>query len=131
MCSSDLDVRKTVRTISANEIAVITNAKKFIEPSATINDWYYFQNKLQKNPELKPGKAQYKWLFDRTKDCLNYGCDVNEYETTGYWTSSKVSGTNDMAWRVFSNGYINAIKVDEVSKNGVRPVITIDKIKLK
>lgn len=91
-------------------------------------------------------KSRYAWLFDYTRNCTNYGCNVsdnNQYEPAekgtsssgdkyinGYWTSDTVNGGSsypDCAWSVsftVGAGYVRTYY------NGIRPVITVSKATL-
>ena len=73
------------------------------------------------------GTSAYKWLFDNTKECTSYGCDIADDSTYGYWTSTPYAGDASSAWYVNSNGHLSLNYVDYDIYNGVRPVITISK----
>ena len=118
------------RLITAGEIAEITgnsNVEKFKNGTAVATDWFYFQDNFQISPNLSQGTATYKWLFDRTNECTNYGCDIADNSTWGYWTSTVVSDSLSLVWIVTYDGYLSGGIASGSSTRGVRPVITVSK----
>lgn len=114
------------RLIDAYEIAEITGNDKFYADGRDI-PWFYFENNSKTNPELSQGQAKYKWLFDYTNNCTDYGCSIADNSTVGYWTSTPISRFPGSAWRVDQNGSLDLNGVNHPGNGGVRPVITIPK----
>ena len=117
------------RLIDANELWAITEstngASGWTSATAKEEDKFYFDgNKL--NEQVK---SNYKWLFDYTNNCTNYGCDIADSGTDGYWTSSSTVYDPHYAWRVYYNGRVSDSRVYSTSY-GLRPVITISKSSL-
>ena len=112
------------RLIAANEIAKITGNVNFNEKSKS--KWFYLDSNNQSQAASSTNKSKYAWLFDYTDDCKDYGCNTQDSGTSGYWTSSTVSGTSTHAWLVFKNGSLDVSSVD-YNILGVRPVITLSK----
>ena len=76
--------------------------------------------------------CKHGWLYDRTAtDCTTYGCPNNSDKTiAGYWTSSACASTH--AWYVGYKGQVSSARgAHESGYNGVRPVIEVEKSKLK
>jgi prepilin-type N-terminal cleavage/methylation domain-containing protein len=143
------------RLITADEIAEITGASSIDtikwSSSKTIgttidtqSSWFYFDggrnigkttysniDGWQKQFASSLGASNYAWLFDYTKNCTNYGCNISDSSNYGYWTSTAVSGSDIIVWYVYSNGYLGNNLVDNIDTHGVRPVITISKSILK
>ena len=115
------------RLITANEIATITNTSTFAGDSST---WFYFDgtgtNKHTRVSSVQ-GASPYAWLFDYTKGCTGYGCDINDSSTSGYWTSSPVTDYSYRAWTVYKDGTLINSDVYEPNTFGIRPVITVSK----
>ena len=120
------------RLITANEVAIITNNINFNSSSSI--EWFCFDT--NESDEINScsktqGTSKYAWLFDYTKGCTNYGCNVSGTTNYGYWTSTPVYGTTGTAWRIYMNGSIDySVNVDYAVSNGVRPVITVLKNKI-
>ena len=137
------------RLITADEIAHIVGADAilgFDEASTTNFIYLDGSGSTYADWEVKTttasNKSKYAWLYDYTADCVTNGCNVEDnynYITgagvqeivQGYWTSSKLAGNNQRAWRVACDNslwypYVN--NSDGNSKLGVRPVITIPKV---
>ena len=122
------------RLITAQEIAKITGADKLLswDETSTTSGWYYLDG--AKTNETVPNwqtqvanstnKSDYYWLFDRTNNCISFGCQISDDSTNGYWTSSAHASISTRSWRVDSIGEVN-IYVFGASTYGVRPVITI------
>lgn len=72
----------------------------------------------------------FNWLFDRTSTtCTSLGCPNNsDVEVNGYWTSTSESTLN--AWGV-GPASLESKEVNSDANYGIRPVITVDKAKLK
>ncbi len=136
------------RLISAEEIAEITGASKSIEEGGigwTLQDGdWFFLDGAESNSAIwrtqvanSSKTSKYAWLFDNTSDCINneetcinYGCNVEQSGTFGYWTSSP-SNYNyfiySNAWSVFYKGHLNRDTISHNDRYGVRPVITVKK----
>ncbi len=80
------------------------------------------------------GENKYAWLFDNTIDCTDYGCNVAQSGSDGYWTSSAVASDSSKAWHVISLGnldyYYDVNHTDDNNGNGLRPVIIVSKADL-
>ena len=111
------------RLIEAGEIAKITGYPNWN------NNWYYFHDNTQTTYEGAAGTNKYAWLFDNTRGCPTYGCNVSDSGTSGYWTNTryKYSGYSNYAWYVYYNGGLHFNSVYNAGSLGVRPVITISK----
>ena len=127
------DVKRTARLIEANEIAKITGNTEFDATNLDkdlgylLEDSSYNEGTESPSEFPQPGEAKYKWLFDYTMRCTDYGCSVADDNTWGYWTSTPyASGSND-AWYVTYVGFLGNYYVDIAVSNGVRPVVTISK----
>ncbi|MFV0249894.1 MAG: hypothetical protein ACK5HP_02525, partial [Bacilli bacterium] len=118
------------RLITAAEIATITGNSSFAEATATTLNWFYLDSNMQEQTVTTTGASNYDWLFDYTKDCTSYGCNIADASNYGYWTSTAVSGNTIIAWHVGRDGYLNFNYVENTDGVGVRPVITILKSNL-
>ena len=85
----------------------------------------------------KEAVIPYKWLFNYTRECANFGCDsttsLGEGEAYGYWTRDIVAQQKDSAgraWSVSRDGNLGSDPVSYDTHNGVRPVITVLKTNL-
>jgi len=68
------------------------------------------------------GSHQYAWLFDYTKNCVNYGCNVSQDDIRGYWLSTSYSARDVYAIRYDGQqDYTEAANAD----GGIRPVIEV------
>ena len=118
------------RLIEASEIATITGNTSF---NGTSSDGYYFGANAaisfsSQNSSQQQKQKSLAWLFDYTNDCNSSGCDTADAASTGYWTSSTVSGFSYI-WFVHSFGSLSYDNPN--SYHGIRPVITLEKSKLK
>lgn len=131
-----------VRIITANEIAKITGNSNFDEENKDAGCWFYFDTNNQNKVANASNKSKYAYLFDNTSNCLENGCNIEDnnsylYDSNstniilGYWTSSSVYNTNDKAWFVEKNGYLNNDYVKNSYDYGIRPVITVKKYIIK
>jgi len=123
------------RLISAQEIATITKHPTFDE-AAPMTSFYLETNSYDCDlcSTLGRGNAKYGWLFDRTLGTIYnaeaYGSPNNsDVIDSGYWTSSPVSDTTNLAWRMGPNGMLSRNTVGLLA--GVRPVVTVQKTALK
>jgi len=115
------------RLITAAEIAKITGNSSFVEATAIVNDYFYFDSNTDTQTVTTIGASNYDWLFDYTKGCTSYGCNIADASNYGYWTSAVVYSDNSGAWGINNYGYLSYNSVSYASSHGVRPVITINK----
>ena len=121
--------KNTARLITANEVAKITgytgwNANKEKQPwfclDTNQSDTTNWCSKAQ-------GTSEYVWLFDYTNGCTSYGCNTSDSNTWGYWTSTQYKNSSTYAWLIQRSGDMIINEVNNSSRVGVRPVITISK----
>ena len=117
------------RLIEANEIAKITGNTEFDASNKEKDNVFYLENNSQDEPSLSQGQAKYKWLFDYTSNCTDYGCSIADSSTDGYWTSTPDASDSRYAWYVYDFGRLSC-NVIYANDTGVRPVITISKFLL-
>ncbi len=132
--TSTWDASLSPRLIEASEIAKITE-------NTTWNaggQYYILHTNSESEYEGDAGTNKYAWLFDNTHNCTSYGCNVSDSNIEGYWTGTAYSGNYNLAWAVSYYGVLNYGNVDNEDgegdlafNNGVRPVITVLKSKLK
>ena len=119
------------RLITADEVARITGNSKFDSKISINTQWFCLDTNMPDNTSdcvKEKGTSQYAWLFDYTKNCTNYGCNIVDLSTSGYWTSTPVFGKESSdAWYISKAGHIAAHYVVRSVNNGVRPVITVQK----
>ena len=123
------DWKNTARLITANEIAKITGNTGF-DVNNLNQDWFCLDtNKSDTTNQCakEKGKSEYAWLFDYTYECTNYGCNISDSSTWGYWTSTTKTGATDTAWGVSRSGDLSIFAVVASTYLGIRPVITISK----
>ena len=113
------------RLITAGEIANITGNTKFKEDTTTSSGWFYLDNNSQTQTATTQGASKYSWLFDYTKGCTSYGCNIEDSSNYGYWTSTPTAGSSTFVWRVHGDGNLHISNA--YSSYGLRPVITISK----
>ena len=130
------------RMIGANEIAKITGNTEF-DATVSGKDKTFWMEDPSYDIESgdpsefpQPGKAKYKWLFDYTMWCTEFGCSVADDSTSGYFTGTPYVLNHDYVWLVAIGGVVMhsgnlfglpETRVDKGIKIGVRPVITISK----
>ena len=122
------DWKNTARLITANEIAKITGNTRF-DATQSGQNWFCLDTNQPDTTTWcakAQGASEYDWLFDYTYDCTNYGCNISDSNTWGYWTSSPDKGNSAYAWRVRWNGNLLNGVVGSTDF-GIRPVITISK----
>ena len=125
--TSTWDSSLKTRLITANEIAKITGNTSFDEKTSTGDKYFYLDSNNQTQVSNSTNKSKYAWLFDYSGGCEKYGCNIEESNTIGYWTISQIVGESQIAWAVFSHGFLcNYITVNSISF-GIRPVITVPK----
>ncbi len=109
------------RLIEASEIATITGYSNWD------NNYYYFHDNTQTRYTGDAGTNNYVWLFDNTRECTTYGCNVADSSNYGYWTNTAYSGKSGLAWIGNHDGGLLNTFVNIGSSAGIRPVITISK----
>ena len=135
--TSDWEV--TPRLITAEEVNQVTGKTGWTNTSS----WYCLDSKELDSTNYcakAKGTSNYKWLFEHTYDCENYGCDTRDNTSYtgvgtagnggiyGYWTSTTYgnAGSGSLVWRVDRTGGLGG-HYAYITNIGVRPVITIDK----
>ena len=119
------------RLITADEIAKITGNTSFNSAYAIMAGWFYLDSNSTAQTANFSNKSKYAWLFDRTINCTNYGCNINEDSTVyGYWTTSSVFNSSSRLWCVNFSGDLSTMDAASVQPRGVRPVITVLKSNL-
>ena len=119
--------KNTARLITANEVAKITGYTSW-GTNITGYPWFCFDtNQPDTTNECAKaqGTSEYAWLFDYTKECTSYGCNVSDSSTWGYWTSTQYVNSIHV-WFVARNGRLD-VNSARSTGHGVRPVITISK----
>ena len=118
------------RLIEASEIATITGNNGW----TVGDDSYYFHTNSNTEYTGAAGTNKYAWLFDNTRECTTYGCNVEDSinvgyysSNTGYWTNTAYSGNSNLALIVSNRGTLSYNSVGVADYLGVRPVITISK----
>ncbi len=115
------------RLITALEIATITGNNIFDEKTSQFSSWFYLDSKNQTQTATTIGASSYKWLFDYTNDCVNYGCSVDDPAVLGYWTSTATAANSSFVWIGSREGSLYCNMAGGGVNNGIRPVITIPK----
>ena len=113
------------RLIEASEIAKITGNTTWTVGVG--GSYYYFHDNTQTTYEGAAGTNKYAWLFDNTRECTTYGCNVADSSNYGYWTNTRYSGNSYSAWRVSCSGDLSVGDVVYVVYGGVRPVIEVSR----
>ena len=110
------------RLIETSEITTITGNSGW---TAGIIG-YYFHDNTQTQYKGDAGTNKYAWLFDNTRVCITYGCNVADSSTDGYWTNNAYSGDSYGGARAVAfTGYLGLDNVNLADICGVRPVITV------
>lgn len=122
--TNNWDEKLNVSLISAEEVAKIVNNKSF--DNSNHHTWFYFDSEDQEQSASTLNKSKYAWLFDNTYSCESNGCNISDFSTYGYWTSSKIVGYESSVWTVF---YYGNLYYDDANINnyGIRPVIEVSK----
>ena len=133
-----INIIPTIRLITANEIAQITNHPTFNENVTSIFERFFFEtNTAIVSPTCRSDTGTgdvtgctFGWLYDRTHStCVLRGC-VNNGTHTGsggsYWTSSPVANNIIEVWNATSSGNLTSNPV-HAGGRGIRPVITVPK----
>jgi len=141
------EIKNTARIITADEIAEITGAKEALDwtsdkefiihtstPEKGVNITTFFLDGAegtdimwQKQVAKVQGASKYAWLYDNTKECTNYGCNIEDSSNYGYWTSNTIVSDSNAAWTVFRFGTLTYSTLANDAGYGVRPVITLSK----
>ena len=109
------------RLIEANEIVTIT------EYPIWDNNFYYFHTNSQTQYKGAAGTNKYAWLFDNTRECTTYGCNVADSSTYGYWTNTVNPNDPISAWNVYQRGTLRDSYVESFVYSGVRPVVSVNR----
>ena len=110
------------RLIETSEITTITGNRGWTERSIG----YYFHDNTQTQYKGDAGTNKYAWLFDNTRECTTYGCNVADSSNDGYWTNNAYSGDSYGGARAVAfTGYLGLDNVNLADICGVRPVITV------
>ena len=130
------------RMITAEEVTKITNTNSAVAETAISKTWtlassssgYYFSrtNYITGTKTAGTGNIDLAWLVENTTESVNSGATVNAYGATnsGYWTLSPFSGYAGSTWFVNYGGDLTHFNVYNNSRYGVRPVITVSKLKI-
>ena len=111
------------RLIEASEVAKITNNTAWTAGGSS-----YYLHTNSNSPYIgAAGTNKYAWLFDNTRNCTQYGCNVADPSTYAYWTNTANSGDSNYAWFVFNDGSLYNFSLADAVDLGVRPVVTISK----
>ncbi len=126
--TSTWDKSLKARLITGNEVAKITGNTSFDEKTSTDDKWFYLDSNNQTQVANSTNKSKYAWLYDYTWDCIRWGCNIEDSNTSncGYWTSTPVAGRTDFALHVSDIGHLGSY-ITSHPILGVRPVITISK----
>ena len=119
------DWERNPRLITALEIVALTNPPLYDGKSY----WHYFDGTddyHQTQVSTEQGQSPYAWLYDYTKNCTSYGCDVADDSAFGYWTGTPAYD-DIKAWNVSRSGILYDYKVTHSRNYGVRPVIELSK----
>lgn len=124
------------RLITADEVAKITNNTSFNEATTASNYFFFDTNTQKQSDTCKYGNTsgcKYGWLNDRTmKTCEDYSCLNNSSATIyGYWTISPTASLTNYAWYIYFLGYIQGTTITNKSSYGVRPVIEVNRQKIR
>ena len=112
------------RLITAAEVNIITGKTDF--DSNSTNSWYYLDGNNQTQTATSKGASKYAWLFDYTKECTSYGCNIADSSNYGYWTSTPTASNSSRVCSVNRSGDLDGNLVGRTYR-GVRPVITVSK----
>jgi len=122
-------VKATARLISAEEVNMIApTTGDFIWSSTDTSTSYFFHNGNSERYKGAKGTNKYAWLFDNMTYSENYGANVTDGGTTGYWTST-FSNTpySRNSWAVGYFGWLTIYTVSDNGIAGIRPVIEVSK----
>ena len=126
------------RIITADEIAKITNNTNFNFDDYEEMDYYFSTHSSKQSTTCQEGNisgCKYGWLYDRTATISKDFGALNNSDTDirGYWTItySYYGGRLDYAWAVGVEDNLIAVDIINEWDYGVRPVIEVNKDKLK
>jgi type IV pilus assembly protein PilA len=114
------------RLITASEVAKITGNNNFVETATLWTNWNFFDSNNQTQTATSLGASKYAWLFDYTKNCASYGCNIVDDSNYGYWTATASYDDAYHAWILSWRGGLGADYISD-TYDGVRPVITVPK----
>ena len=123
------------RLITVNEVNSITGRKTFDSNDFANNYCLDDPQTYMYAKMCSTITGNHSWLYNYTDGCLNYGCDIEDSSTQGYFTSDTL--TYQQSWgyghRVWSIKYFDQLAYFGVAeeKGGIRPVITISKSIIK
>ena len=83
--------------------------------------------------EVEAGANNYAWLFDNISNCTTYGCNAEDADAHGFWTSTlygKNYSDNFTGYYVTEYGSVRNHDAGNL-KLGIRPVIEVEKTILK
>lgn len=126
----DYDTYKA-KLITMSEIAKITGNDSFVEETTIGTEWFFLDSNNQTRTITTKGASRYAWLFDYTSGlttgCEDWGCNIQDFSNSGYWTATSMATIDSIVWGVFGHGGIYYFEPQVTTYYGVRPVITIDK----
>ncbi len=131
--TTNWDSSLNARLITANEVAKITGNTTFDASKEGQNNFFLDSNNSTQTATSQ-GASKYAWLYDYTKDCTNFGCNIADSSTHGYWTGTPYVDKTDQAWNIFVFGNLSIININNANTNinpGIRPVITVSKAIIK
>jgi len=101
--------------------------------TATVSNGSYFGVNSTSDPGISV-KSPYNWLYGYTQGCASHGCQnetsLESPEALGYWTKDLVQNDSNNAWHVTWYGHLGRNWILTSNYDGVRPVVTLDKIDL-
>lgn len=142
----------TPRLITADEIAHIVGADssdtikwKSNKPNGTNienqSGWFYLDgsgntysdiNGWRKANSHSKGDSNYTWLWDYISYCeTRTGCNIQDNNTDGYWTSTPLYNNNTIMWHIYTSGILGTEYANKNNVSGIRPVISVDKKEFK
>ena len=126
----------------AQDIANAVGNTEWKVGTKNYDGWFYFDKNGSSYGQTQVANASnlssYKWLYNYTRECKDYGCDsstsLGSTEAYGYWTRDIVAQQKDStgrAWMMCGTGGLgNFGTISENAYGGVRPVITVLKSNL-
>ena len=118
--TSTWDKSLKARLITANEVAKITGNTSFDEGNSS--NIFFLDSNNNTHVANSTNKSKYAWLYDYT-DCKEYGCNIEDSSTNGYWTSTPVKNA---VWCVNRSSKLDSY-LPSTTLGGIRPVITVSK----
>ena len=129
------DDRLYIYIITTEEIAKITGNTAFNEASDSPK-YFYFDSNSTTQVANSTNKSAYAWLYDYTKGCASYGCNIEDSSTYGYYVmysgvapayALNSKGWTLMFWKVSGDGRLYLEPVGTSYMYGFRPSIIISK----